>query len=145
MKTVETAEQERLQVKQENIIKMPLGLLGFEQIKKYVLLANPEEAPFMWLQMLDNTNQGFVVVPPSAVIPDYAPDISAQDVEFLGIRSAADALVLNIVTVRGGDATVNLKGPIVVNRSTLVAKQCIPVNVAAFSLQHALAAIPVAA
>jgi flagellar assembly factor FliW len=145
MKTVETAEQERLQVKQENIIQMPLGLLGFEQIKKYVLLATPEEAPFMWLQMLDNANQGFVVVQPSAVLPSYAPDISTQDVEYLGIRTATDALVLNIVTVRGGEATVNLKGPIVVNRNTLIAKQCIPVNVATFSLQHPLTAIPVAA
>jgi flagellar assembly factor FliW len=145
MKTVEIAEQERLQVKQENIIQMPLGLLGFEHIKKFVLLANPEEAPFMWLQMLDNANQGFVVVPPSSVLPNYAPDISSQDVEFLGIRAAADALVLNIVTVRGGEATANLKGPIVVNRNTLVAKQCIPVNVANFSLQQPLAAIPVAA
>jgi flagellar assembly factor FliW len=145
MKTVEIAEQERLQVKQENIIQMPLGLLGFEHIKKFVLLANPEEAPFMWLQMLDNANQGFVVVPPSSVLPNYAPDISSQDVEFLGIRAATDALVLNIVTVRGGEATVNLKGPLVVNRNTLVAKQCIPVNVANFSLQQPLAAIPVAA
>jgi len=145
MKTVEIAEQERLQVKQENIIQMPLGLLGFERIKKFVLLANPEEAPFMWLQMLDNANQGFVVVPPSSVLPNYAPDISSQDIEFLGIRAATDALVLNIVTVRGGEATVNLKGPIVVNRNTLVAKQCIPVNVANFSLQQPLAAIPVAA
>ena len=145
MKTVEIAEQERLQVKQENIIQMPLGLLGFEHIKKFVLLANPEEAPFLWLQMLDNANQGFVVVPPSSVLPNYAPDISSQDIEFLGIRAATDALVLNIVTVRGDEATVNLKGPIVVNRNTLVAKQCIPVNVANFSLQQPLAAIPVAA
>lgn len=145
MKTVEIAEQERLQVKQENVIQMPLGLLGFEHIKKYVLLANPEEAPFMWLQMLDNANQGFVVVPPSSVLPNYAPDISSQDVEFLGIRAATEALVLNIVTVRGGEATVNLKGPIVVNRNTLVAKQCIPVNVTNFSLLQPLAAIPVAA
>lgn len=145
MKTVETAEQERLQVKKENIIQMPLGLLGFEQVKRYILLSNPEEEPFLWLQMLDNANQGFVVVSPATVLPNYAPDISPQDVEFLGIQSPADALVLNIVTVRGGEATVNLKGPIVVNRKTLVAKQCIPVNVASFSLQHPMAAIPVAA
>ena len=145
MKTVETAEQERLQVKKENIINMPLGLLGFEQVKKYVLLTNPEEEPFRWLQMLDNANQGFVVVSPFTVLPNYAPDISPQDVEFLGLQSSADALVLNIVTVRNGEATVNLKGPIVINLKTLVAKQCIPVNVASYSLQHPMAAIPVAA
>ena len=78
MKTVEIAEQERLQVKQENIIQMPLGLLGFEHIKKFVLLANPEEAPFMWLQMLDNANQGFVVVPPSSAHVPQGSTTSAR-------------------------------------------------------------------
>jgi len=145
MKTVETAAEERLQVKKENIITMPLGLLGFEHVKKFVLLVNPDEEPFMWLQMLDQASQGFVVATPASVIGDYSPDISAQDIEFLGIRTPADALLLNIVTVRGNEATVNLKGPIVVNRNTLVAKQCIPVNVASFSLQQPIASLPVAA
>ena len=88
-------------VKNENIITLPLGLLGFEHVKKYVLLANPEEAPFMWLQMLDNANQGFVVISPTTAVPDYAPDIAQEDVDFLGLKSAADAIVLNIVTEIG--------------------------------------------
>lgn len=141
----DTAAAQRLQIKPENVISMPLGLLGFEHVKKYVLLSNPEEAPFLWLQMLDQTNQGFVVVSPSTIAPEYAPDISPPDIEFLGIQSPADALLLNIVTVRGNEATVNLKGPIVVNRNTFVAKQCIPVNVANFALQHPVAALPIAA
>ena len=145
MKTGELGQPQNLAVKQENIISMPLGLLGFEQVKKYVLLATPEEQPFLWLQMLDNPNQGFVVVSPSAVVPNYAPDICPADVEFLGIKSPGDALVLNIVTAREGTATVNLKGPIVINRISLVGKQCIPINVAKFALQHPIAPLPVAA
>ena len=47
MKTGEPDEPQRLPVKKEHIISMPLGLLGFEQVKKYVLLANPEEEPFL--------------------------------------------------------------------------------------------------
>src|SRR5262249_44036852 len=123
----------------------PLGLLGFERVKKYVLLNTPEEEPFLWLQMLDNPAQGFVVVVPSVVLPAYAPDIHQADIDFLGIKSPADAIVLNIVTVRGGQATVNLKGPIVLNRHTLVGKQCIPSNVAQFASQHPVNSMPVAA
>jgi flagellar assembly factor FliW len=137
MKTVEQNELQRLPVKTENIITLPLGLLGFEQHKKYVLLATPEEEPFMWLQMLDNPSQGFVVISPAAAAPTYAPDISQQDVDFLGIQNPEDAIILNIVTVHGnGEATANLKGPIVLNRHTLVGKQVIPNNVSSFSLQH---------
>ncbi|MBK8001101.1 MAG: flagellar assembly protein FliW [Verrucomicrobia bacterium] len=145
MKTVEIDEQQRLPVKKENVISMPLGLLGFEQVKKYILLVTPEEEPFLWLQMLDNQNQGFVVISPSAAVPTYAPDIPEADIEFLNIKSPADALILNIVTVRNGQATVNLKGPIVINRHTLVGKQCIPTNVAEFALQHPINPVPVAA
>lgn len=145
MKTVELDAPQRLPVKPENIISMPLGLLGFEHVKKYVLLGAPEEEPFLWLQMLDNVNQGFVVVSPATVVSNYTPDIPQADVDFLGIKTPADAIVLNIVTVRGTESTVNLKGPIVINRHTLVGKQCIPANVANFALQHPIAALPVAA
>lgn len=145
MNTVDIDELKRLPVKKENVISMPLGLLGFEQVKKYVLLVTPEEEPFLWLQMLDNQNQGFVVITPSSAVPAYAPDIAVQDTEFLNIKSPADALILNIVTVRNGQATVNLKGPIVINRHTLIGKQCIPTNVAEFALQHPINAVPMAA
>lgn len=145
MKTVELDEPQRLPVKNENIISMPLGLLGFEQVKKYVLLITPGEEPFQWLQMLDNQSQGFVVVSPAAAAPDYAPDIAPGDIEYLGIQSPADSLVLNIVTVRNGQATVNLKGPIVINRHTLIGKQCIPTNVAEYALQQPMHSLPVAA
>ena len=145
MKTVELDELQSRPVNKENMISMPLGLLGFEQIKKYVLLATPEEEPFLWLQMLDNQNQGFVVISPAAVVPQYAPNIAEADIEFLDIKSPADALILNIATVRNGQATVNLKGPIVINRTTLVGKQCIPTNVGEFALQHPVNPIPVAA
>ncbi len=145
MKTVELDELQSLPVNKENMISMPLGLLGFEQVKKYVLLVTPEEEPFLWLQMLDNPNQGFVVIAPSAAVPNYAPNIAEADIEFLNIKSPADALILNIATVRNGHATVNLKGPIVINRNTLVGKQCIPTNVAEFALQHPINPIPVAA
>lgn len=145
MKTVELDELQKVPVQNENIISMPLGLLGFEQVKKYVLLGTPGEEPFLWLQMLDNPGQGFVVVNPAAAVPTYAPDIAQADIEFLGIQNSADAFVLNIVTVRNGQTTLNLKGPIIINRRTLVAKQCIPTNVAEFALQHRVQSIPVAA
>ena len=146
MKTAEFNGSDTLAVKKENIIQLPLGLLGFEKVKQYVLLANPEEEPFLWLQMLENPNQGFVVVPPAVTVPHYAPDIAQQDIDYLGIKSASEAIVLCICTIRpDGSATVNLKGPIVINRRTLVGKQVIPTNVSSFALQHALTSLPVAA
>lgn len=130
---------EVLPVRMENIIHLPLGLLGFEEIKRYVLLVNPEEAPFRWLQVLDDPNMAFIVVSPFEILPDYGPDISSEDVEFIGLKTAEDALVLNIVTLRaGGKATMNLKGPVVINRHTLLGKQVVLNNAADYALQYAL-------
>ena len=139
MKTLEVIEPEKRTVSGENVIQFPLGLLGFEQVKNYVLLTNPGEEPFMWLQMLDGTHKSFLLVSPFLVSRDYQPDIADDDVEFLGLTGPADALVVNIVTLRGGgQATVNLKGPIVINRHTMVGKQVIPNNVSQYALNHPL-------
>jgi flagellar assembly factor FliW len=43
------------------------------------------------------------------------------------------------VSLRGdGRATINLKGPIVLNRQTLIAKQVIPLNATTYSVAHPL-------
>lgn len=141
MNTAELNELTPVTIKSENVIHLPGGLLGFERIKKYVLLSNPDEAPFLWLQMLDDPNLAFLVVSPCVVVADYKPEISEEDTEFLGLQSPQDALVFNIVTIQpDGPASVNLKGPIVLNRFTLVGKQVVPRNVAEYSLNHPLAA-----
>jgi flagellar assembly factor FliW len=122
-----------------NKIQLPYGLLGFEAVKNYRLLTRPEEQPFMWFQMLGEGKKAFLVVPPHFVVSDYAPDLSDLDVAFLELDDPSDAFVLNIVTMRGpGEATVNLKGPIVINRRTLVGKQVIPVNAAEYAIRHPL-------
>jgi len=139
MKFAELTEPNPHAVKNENTIHLPLGLLGFESIKEYVLLSKPDEAPFLWLQMLDDPNLAFLVISPLAVMPDYQPDIPLEDVEFIGFTNPDDVLVFNIVTLRGdGKATVNLKGPIVLNRQTLIGKQVVPTNAPEYSLQHPL-------
>ena len=139
MNTLETTELESLAVRNKNIVHLPLGLLGFESIKRYVLLENAHEAPFRWLQVLDDPGLAFLVLPTTDFFPDYEPDIATQDVEFLELSSPQDAQLLNIVTLCGKNrATVNLKGPIVLNRYSFVAKQVVPVNSAAYSLQQPL-------
>ena len=139
MNLVENIASEPSPVQAENTISMPMGLLGFERIKEYLLLADPAEEPFLWLQVSREENLAFLVVAPQPFVPSYKPEISPEDVAFLGLTSADDAALLSIVTVRGpNQVTLNLKGPIVLNRCTLVAKQVIPVNAAEFSVQHPL-------
>jgi flagellar assembly factor FliW len=137
MKCVETIEVETPVAPPPNRVRLPMGLLGFEQIKDYVLLANPSEDPFAWLQVETNASLAFVVIDPFLVMPDYQPDIPEADAEFLGLQQPDEVRLFNIVTVHGPNrATVNLKGPIVINRRTHVGKQVIVANASEYSVQH---------
>ncbi|MCZ7637247.1 MAG: flagellar assembly protein FliW [Verrucomicrobia bacterium] len=130
----------RLTVNPAEVIHLPSGLLGFEHLRSYVLLADPAEAPFLWLQVLDDPRLAFLVVPPLSLLPQYRPELSDDDVRSLALERAEDASVLCIVTIRGPhEATMNLKGPIIVNRRTKVGRQVIPTNAAEFSVEHPLA------
>jgi flagellar assembly factor FliW len=143
MKCAEPNVAEATDRAKESVIRFRTGLLGFEQVKNYLLLADPQEAPFAWLQMTDEPRLSFLVVPPTLVLDNYHPDVSEEDVSALGLQSPEDALVLNIVTLHAdGHATVNLKGPVIINRHTLAAKQVVPRNVADFPLQHPLNLAP---
>jgi flagellar assembly factor FliW len=129
MNCTETIEPQTVGSNAECVIEMPLGLLGFEQYKRFALVTNPEEEPFLWLQAVGEPKLAFLVMSPFVVEASYQPEISGLDAEFLGLQGPEEKLIFNIVTVRGEQrATINLKGPIVLNRRTLVAKQIIPLN-----------------
>ena len=120
-------------------VRMPAGLLGFEHMKEYLLIAKPEEAPFRWLRVKSNPALAFVVIEPFCFMSDYQPDIPQADADFLGLATPQDAAVYAIVTVNGPSrATANLKGPIVVNRNTGLAKQVVIANAAQYSVRHPL-------
>jgi flagellar assembly factor FliW len=139
MKTLELMEPETKTLSGENILRLPYGLLGFERVKNYAVLSRPHEEPFLWLQMLDEARHAFLVLPPALAVPEYLPDISEDDVRFLKLMTPSDALLFNIVTLRSdGPATINLKGPVVINRHTMIGKQVIPHNAAQYSLTHPL-------
>jgi len=150
MKTTNTVEpvqnekrddRARTPAESQGVIRLPGGLLGFEKAKNYVLLGCPEEAPFLRFQMDEDPKLAFLAIDPAIAVDGYQPDLSEEDTQFLALKNPEDALLFNIVTLhRDGTATVNLKGPIVVNRRTLIGKQVIPLNSANYSLQHALSA-----
>lgn len=120
-------------------VQIPAGLLGFEKIKQYLLVSNPVEEPFRWLRVKDNPTLAFVVIEPFLAVPDYHPDIPETDIKFLGLKKPEDALLYSIVTLHPHQrATINLKGPLVINRNTGIGKQVIVANAANYSVHHPL-------
>ena len=137
-----TAEVDRLspgELGNETVVHLPSGLLGFEHIKRYVLVSDPAEEPFKWLQVPGDSSLAFLVVSPFEVVPDYTPEIPDEDARSLGLEDPLDALIFNIVTLRKhGRSTVNLKGPIVINRYSMIGRQVVLANASEYSVQHPL-------
>ena len=122
-----------------NEVSLPQGLFGFPDIRSMELVFDKEELPFMWLREQVQDGLAFVVVGPGGIVQSYAVEISDADIQILGISGSEDTMILNIVTISSehpGKISLNLVGPIIVNRTTLVAKQCIINNHEEFSARH---------
>jgi flagellar assembly factor FliW len=115
-----------IEVDERQRISFPLGLLGFEPLKEYVLL-DAERQPFYWLQSLDVEQVAFIVINPFLFRPDYEMDIDDDDLRDIGLSGPEKALIFAVVTLPpdGGPMTANLQGPLVINRDTRTGKQAV--------------------
>src|SRR5580704_7110686 len=101
---------------------LPHGLIGLAGYTRGELLALPEHPPFLLLKLSGPAGAvSFVVVEPGGLVPDYEIELFDSDAASIDLSDPADAVVLNVVTLRPQaplEATLNLTGPIVVNRRT---------------------------
>ena len=131
-----------------NEILLPLGLIGFGSYRRADLLYLSDQLPFLWMKLHGPDTIQFIVLEPGGIIPGYEPEIFDGDAEQLGIRDPSEAMILNIVTLlrqQPVEATVNLVGPIVVNRRTRVGRQLVLSNYSRYSAHHSLVENPQAA
>lgn len=116
-----------IEADESRIIEMRGEILGFEKLKRFLLLAQDDKTPFGWFQSVDDGAIAFVVINPQVIKPDYEPEIKDVDVSLLEIEQAADVLLMSIVTIRSNPVSisVNLRAPIVINARKGLAKQII--------------------
>ncbi|PAW67763.1 MAG: flagellar assembly protein FliW [Opitutia bacterium Tous-C1TDCM] len=125
-----------------NQLELPYGLIGFAQYKRAELLYLPDHLPFLWMKLHSAADDlHFIVIEPGGIVPGYEPEIFDLDAEALDLRDPAEAMILNVVTLKRQhpvEATVNLIGPLVVNRRTRIGRQLVISNYSRYSASHAL-------
>ncbi len=124
-----------------HLLKLPKGLIGFPDHTSFELLYQPDQLPFRWLRLIGPDTVHFVVIEPNGIVPEYEPELFDEDAAALGLVDPGDALVLNIVSVSHGEpvtATVNLVGPIIINRRTGIARQVVLSNHGRYNARHPL-------
>jgi flagellar assembly factor FliW len=123
---------------------LPQGIVGFAHYTRAQLLRENGGHPFMRMKLRSPAEcVHFVVMEPNGFIPGYEPELFDSDAAALGLADASDAMILTILTMKPGtpeEATVNLIGPIVVNRRTRIGRQVVISNYADYRARHPLIA-----
>ena len=115
----------QIEVDAEVVLTFPVGILGFNRLKRFALLPHKPGTPFHWLVPLDDTNVAFVVVNPDLVFNDYAPQPSADQLSTLGDVEGKALGVLTVVSFHGGRPTVNLRAPLVLDLERRIGTQVV--------------------
>ncbi|NOY60359.1 MAG: flagellar assembly protein FliW [Calditrichaeota bacterium] len=112
---------------EDEVILFPEGLIGFENNRKFIIKTKDGFEPFHWLLCLDEPDLLFPVIDPFLIMKDYRPRPSGSELQSVGIENSRDARFLAVVTVGQtvDQVSVNLRGPIVINKSRNLGKQII--------------------
>lgn len=115
------------EVADESILTFPVGLLGFPEQRRYVILDHDTEAPFKWLQSVEEPELAFVILDPATFHPDYHVDVPPNALAEIR-EEGKDLSVLVILTIPSDDPgriTANLRGPLLISHKTKLGKQLV--------------------
>jgi len=114
-------------IKNQNIISFSHGLPGFAKETKFMLLDLTGNPLFQILQSVKSQDIAFIVTDPYHFYCDYEFEIDNNLLENLQIQDKNDVFVLTIVTLKSpfDKSTINLKAPLIINRTNKQGKQYI--------------------
>ena len=128
---INTSRFGEVEVKPAQVVNLPLGMVGFPQLNKYILFQHRPDSPFFWLQSMDRPDLAFVLVNPLLFEPSYQITMSGSDRKLLEIEDTKDIQVWVVVTIPHGSPeslTANLKAPVVLNVAKRLMAQIILEN-----------------
>jgi len=124
---IQTTRFGEIDITPDDTMEFAEGLLGFGHLRRFVLLDDPNDDIFAWLQSCDSPDIAFPVLEPELFSPSYSVELTKTDLEALKLTAMADARLLTIITIPidPTQMTANLKAPIVLNPKTRAARQCV--------------------
>ena len=115
----------RLEIRAEDVIRFPEGIIGFPLERTFVLIPHGSSPLIAWLQSTTSPALAFPVVSAHGLVREY-PDVALDQVaDRAGLGGEAEELALLAVlsAPREQPATVNLLAPLVVNAATRTGAQ----------------------
>ena len=127
---IKTTRFGTITIEEEKIIAMPFGMLGFPDVKRFVILQHKENSPFFWYQSVDDPMLAFVIMSPFLFKPDYKVDSENVLKEMSWNEEEKQNnlelyVVVNIPKRAPDKMTANLIGPILINNKIHQAVQMV--------------------
>jgi len=101
------------------------GLIGMEECRRWVLLADAQNGALGWLQSVDRPEVALAVVSPRRFVPGYQVRVARRDIQPLELQDPNDAQVLGIISQSNGSLAVNLKAPLVIHVDARLGRQIV--------------------
>jgi len=130
----------------ESVIEFPLGLPGFENERRFLLIEQELNKPIVFLQSLSRPELCFITVPVQGILPGYELTLTAEELHSLDFAedrqpvAGEDTICLAVVSLaEQRPPTANLLAPIVINWRKCLAVQSVQAD-SSYSHQHPLLA-----
>lgn len=125
--TIQTSRFGEVEITEEDIIQFPEGLLGFSDLRRFVLLDDPNDEIFAWLQSCEDSSIAFAVLEPELFAGNYKVQLSKHDMEVLQADDPNKIRYFCIITIPDDPTqmTANIKAPLVLNPAKRIARQCV--------------------
>lgn len=125
---IQTTRFGEIDIEEGRIFKFALPIIGFNELKDFVIVDINKDSFFKWLQSVEDPALAFPVVSVFSMNVDYSVDIPDNVVELLKIKNVENLLVMNIASIPQNDpqgTTINLLAPIIFNLDEQLAGQVI--------------------
>ncbi len=126
--TVNTSEFGSIEIKTEDVITFVQPIIGFDELKKFVLVEDKDFFPILWLQSIDDAGIVFPVVNSSFLNYKYDLNVSDFTLEDIEIKNFEDVLIYTLLVIPSNkieEASTNLRAPVIVNANNRLAKQVV--------------------
>lgn len=108
-----------------DVLEFAGGLIGMEECRRWVLLADAHNPALGWLQSVDRGDLALAVVSPRRFVPGYRVRVRSRDVAPLGLDRGDQAQVLVVLSRSAEGLAVNLKAPLVISLDRRCGRQVI--------------------
>ena len=120
-------------IEDEKVLNFPMGIIGFENLKKFALIYDierEEKSKISWLQSLEEPALALPVISPFDIKEEYTPIIEDELMKNIGDPADADTLIFVTMYIPSDltKMTANLKAPIIINTVNREAMQVIVEN-----------------